>query len=121
MLPWLKYYYNEDTGELEFICADEVAQDGTVSFAFTHASDYVVVVNREVKEAAPESDGRIIQQPEGEDVDSSEPPASPKEIGEGQDGSILWFVLTGYIAVILITAGILIWKRKKKGESGEPG
>lgn len=39
------YYYNESTGEIAFICSDEVAEDGTVSLAFTYASDYVISID----------------------------------------------------------------------------
>ena len=44
------YYYNENTGEMEFICSDEVAEDGTVALAFTHASDYVIAIDGEQEE-----------------------------------------------------------------------
>lgn len=33
------YYYNAAKQEMEFICADEIAADGTTELAFTHASD----------------------------------------------------------------------------------
>ena len=39
------FYYNETTGELEFICADEIAEDGTADLTFTHASDYTIVID----------------------------------------------------------------------------
>jgi len=41
------YRYNESAGELAFICADEVARDGTAEFTFTHASDYVAAIDTE--------------------------------------------------------------------------
>jgi len=41
------FYYNTDTEELEFICADEIASDGTAELTFTHASDYTIVVDTE--------------------------------------------------------------------------
>ena len=39
------FYFNEKTGELEFICADEIAEDGTAELTFTHASDYAIVID----------------------------------------------------------------------------
>ncbi len=48
------YYYNESSGELEFICADKVDEDGTVSLTFTHASDYVIVVDGEAAQEGGE-------------------------------------------------------------------
>lgn len=41
------YYYNTGKGKLELQGANKVAEDGTVSFAFTHASEYVIVLGEE--------------------------------------------------------------------------
>ena len=108
------YYYNQNTGELEFVCADEVAEDGTVSFAFTHASDYVIVIDRISEEPAPESAGNITEAPAEEEGNSGEAVVSPKEIGKAKGSSMPWFILVGVAVVILGAAGILIWKRKKE-------
>ena len=101
------YYYNEDTGELEFICADEVAQDGTVSFAFTHASDYVVVVDREVEE---ESGTEETAQPESRDENSTG--AAEESPQTGQPWRPWWFVVIG-ILVIVIGASVFFVVKKK--------
>lgn len=39
------YYYNETTGKFEHYQAVQVKEDGTVDFKFSHASDYVIVLN----------------------------------------------------------------------------
>lgn len=39
------YYYNEATGKFEYYQAAQVKEDGTVDFKFSHASDYVIVLN----------------------------------------------------------------------------
>lgn len=39
------YYYNETTGKFEYYQAVQVKEDGTVDFEFSHASDYVIVLN----------------------------------------------------------------------------
>ncbi len=39
------FYYNTSNGKLEFICADKIADDGTAELTFTHASDYVIVLD----------------------------------------------------------------------------
>lgn len=41
------FYYNVAAGEMEFICADEIAADGTAELTFTHASDYAIVIDTE--------------------------------------------------------------------------
>ena len=39
------YYYNEKTGKFEYYQAVQAKEDGTVDFEFSHASDYVIVLN----------------------------------------------------------------------------
>ena len=41
------FYYNTDNDELEFICADEISEDGIADLTFTHASDYTIVIDTE--------------------------------------------------------------------------
>ncbi len=41
------FYYNKDTEKLEFICADEVSEEGIADLAFTHASDYTIILDTE--------------------------------------------------------------------------
>ena len=42
------FYYNEQTGELEFISAGQIDPDGNVELEFTHASDYTIVVDAKI-------------------------------------------------------------------------
>ncbi|MBD5455192.1 MAG: leucine-rich repeat protein [Lachnospiraceae bacterium] len=107
------YYYNEDIGELEFICADEVAQDGTVSIAFTHASDYVIVVDRKVEE----SDGAAEDaQPEEADENGTAVPVSPKTIQEKRN--VIWPIVAGIIAFAgIVFAGVVVWRKKEENKS----
>ena len=44
------YYYNKGTKALEFQAADRIAADGTAEFAFSHASDYAIVIDTESHE-----------------------------------------------------------------------
>ncbi len=39
------FYYNPETGKLEFMDAVEVTETGDISFTFHHASDYVVIIS----------------------------------------------------------------------------
>ena len=39
------FYYNEQTGELEFVSAGQIDADGNVELEFTHASDYTIVID----------------------------------------------------------------------------
>ena len=42
------FYYNEQTGKLEFVSAGQIDSDGNVELAFTHASDYTIVVEANI-------------------------------------------------------------------------
>ena len=39
------FYYNEQTGKLEFVSAGQIDADGEVELEFTHASDYTIVID----------------------------------------------------------------------------
>ena len=113
------YYYNESTEELEFICAGKVAQDGTVSLAFTHASDYVIAIDgdREEGDSAAES-----TQPDENDgtggeagdkmAENSSVPESPDT---GRTGAVWWIILVIILLIAAIGAGVFV-AVKKKGE-----
>ncbi|NBK92479.1 carbohydrate-binding domain-containing protein [bacterium 1XD21-13] len=40
------FYYNRTAGEMEFISAGVIAEDGTAELPFTHASDYAIVIDK---------------------------------------------------------------------------
>ncbi len=40
------YYYNSKTKKTEFIGADKIGSDGKADFGFTHASDYMIVLDK---------------------------------------------------------------------------
>ena len=107
------YYYNESTGELAFVCADTVAQDGTVSLAFTHASDYVIAIDAEAKE---ENDTAEAVQTEGTDATAGTDESAvsvPEGLEAGQTGKI-W---RGILTIVLVTAigiGAVLVIRKKR-------
>lgn len=108
------YYYNESTGELEFICADTVAEDGTVSLAFTHASDYVIVIDGDEEESGM---GETVQQTSaGTDENTGNVPESPKT-GQKKK-NVLWPIVAGIVALAGIAfAGVLAWKKKEENSS----
>ena len=112
------YYYNESTGELEFICSDEVAQDGTVSLAFTHASDYVIAIDGDGEEgdgaAEPvQPDNTVQAAGNGTAQDSDGIPESP---GTVQTGRAWWMIaILLFIAVIGAGIAIAVVREKRKG------
>ena len=58
------YYYNETTGKFEYYQAAQVKEDGTVDFKFSHASDYVIVLNETDKS---QTTGSVIASPKTSD------------------------------------------------------
>lgn len=98
------FYYNETTGELEFICADEIAEDGTADLTFTHASDYTIVID----EAPMDGNG----------ADDSTGTGSNNVTTESKEDSwnLLWIIIIG---AIVIVAGLGIFFIIKKKEDKE--
>ncbi len=39
------YYYNENSEKTEFMCSDKIVANGKADFTFTHASEYVIVLD----------------------------------------------------------------------------
>lgn len=98
------FYYNETTGELEFICADEIAEDGTADLTFTHASDYTIVID----EAPMDGNG----------ADDSTGTGCNNVTTESKEDSWnpLWIIIIG---AIVIVAGLGIFFIIKKKEDKE--
>ncbi len=106
------YYYNESTGELEFICADTVAEDGTVSLAFTHASDYVIAIDGGGEEENRMKEMAQPQAPAGTEESAGDIPKSP-QTGQ-EEKNVLWPIVAGIIAFAGVAfAGVFVWKKKE--------
>lgn len=110
------FYYNGQSGELEFVCAGEIDAEGNVDLTFTHASDYTIVIDVQSMVKA-EEEPTVPESPE-----STEEPSgteNPKEDiasqtdAEAKSASPLWFVLIGGV-VVIATAGIILFVKKKK-------
>ena len=106
------FYYNEDSGELEFICAGEIGTDGNVDLTFSHASDYVVVIDAQPMDVANADTTAVDASDDTEDAQQ----AGAAAVASGQNsGTMIWIVLL-VIAVILAGAGIVLVKKGKKKE-----
>ena len=112
------FYYNESTGELEFICCDRIREDGTTDLTFTHASDYTIVVDSVPMDGSAKADDAVLEN--GEDSDGND--ASAVDVTENtittdnaSAWNPLWFVLIG-VVVIVVGLGIFLITKKKQGE-----
>ena len=100
------FYYNEDSGELEFICAGEIGSDGNVDLTFSHASDYVVVIDAQPMDvAAADVDA----------TDDAQQAGAVAGVSSQNSGDMIWIILL-VIAVLLAGAGIVFVRKGKKKE-----
>ena len=103
------FYYNEQTGELEFISAGQIDSDGNVELVFTHASDYTIVVDAKIMSDNAQADNK-----------SDETIPAPKT--DDSTSKYAWnntiIIIIG-ICIILIVFGAVFYVRKKSGSEEE--
>ena len=103
------FYYNEQTGELEFISAGQIDPDGNVELVFTHASDYTIVVDAKIMSDNAQADNK-----------SDETIPAPKT--DDSTSKYAWnntiIIIIG-ICIILIVFGAVFYVRKKSGSEEE--
>ena len=104
------FYYNEKTGEMEFICADEIAANGTAELTFTHASDYAIVIDKEPMEGSVQVD-----RPASESQDTeTESTQTGAEVSN--DAWNPWWIIVIGIMVIVIGLGVFLVAKKNKSD-----
>ena len=112
------FYYNENTGEMEFICYDEIAADGTADLTFTHASDYAIVIDTEPMDGV--SDGEVLNGETDSDEEISTIENDKKDTQDVTEAESKtwnpWWVIIICIVVIVIGLGAFIVIKKKKSE-----
>lgn len=96
------FYYNEQSGKLEFICAGEIDSQGEVGLTFTHASDYTIIVDRQSMEPGV--------------VENMVNPASAEEISTAGSFHPVRVLLMALAVIILGAAGILLVVVRNKTE-----
>ena len=103
------FYYNEQTGELEFISAGQIDPEGNVELVFTHASDYTIVVDAKIMSDNGQTDNK-----------SDETIPAPKT--DDSTSKYAWnntiIIIIG-ICIILIVFGAVFYVRKKSGSEEE--
>ena len=103
------FYYNEQTGELEFISAGQIDPDGNVELIFTHASDYTIVVDTRIMsdngQADNKADGNILAPKTGDSISKY-----------AWNNTIIIII---DICIILIVFGAVFYVRKKSGSEEE--
>ena len=96
------FYYNEATGELEFICAGEIDSEGEVELTFTHASDYTIIVDRQSMEPG------AIEDPVN--------PAAAEEVSAAGSFHPAWVLLIALAVIVLGAGGFLFVRARREAE-----
>ena len=103
------FYYNEQTGELEFISAGQIDSDGNVELVFTHASDYTIVVDAKIMSDNGQADSK---------ADETIPaPKTDDNISKYAWNNTIIIIIG--ICIILIIFGAVFYVRKKSGSEEE--
>ena len=103
------FYYNEQTGELEFISAGQIDSDGNVELVFTHASDYTIVVDAKIMSDNGQADNKS---------DETIPASKTDDSTSKYAWNNTIIIIIG-ICIILIVFGAVFYVRKKSGSEEE--
>ena len=106
------FYYNEQTGELEFVSAGQIDADGNAELEFTHASDYTIVVDVAVMDGG-NKDSINTTKDNGNVEDNTTIPASNADHAKSDAWNPAIIIIIG-ICILLIVSGAVIFVRKKK-------
>ena len=99
------FYYNEQTGELEFISAGQIDPEGNVELVFTHASDYTIVVDTKIMSDNGQADNK---------ADETIPASKTDDSTSKYTWNNTIIIIIG-ICIMLIVIGAIFYVRKKSG------
>ena len=111
------FYYNEQTGELEFVSAGLIDADGNVELEFTHASDYTIVIDAAVMDGGNKDSINTTKDNENAE-DNTTIPASNADNAKSDAWNSAIIIIIG-ICILLIVFGAVIFVRKKSGSEEE--
>ena len=111
------FYYNEQTGELEFVSAGLIDADGNVELEFTHASDYTIVIDAAVMDGGNKDSINTTKDNENAE-DNTTIPASNADNAKSDAWNPAIIIIIG-ICILLIVFGAVIFVRKKSGSEEE--
>lgn len=135
-------FYVAGEGVFEYVEGVVVDENGIASFAFTHASDYVIAVTdepytgqelnpKEEESVAEEemssaesedalvenqSDGVLMEEDEtldeAGDLEAAE--TMGDNVAEDNNDSMLWWIIGGVVVIAVVVAGVVMIKKNKK-------
>jgi hypothetical protein len=107
------FYYNEETGKLEYMESAQVEEDGKATLTFVHASAYTIVLSNE---AMDEGTVASVTDTANQTQDSTQAVSNEVQATDETSGSMMaiW-ILLGIIVVVVI-GGTTIYMRRKTGK-----
>lgn len=107
------FYFNKQTGKLEFICSDEIDAAGNAGLVFTHASDYTVIVDEKPMDSADAGVEDSSSEAETDDGKNSD----AEIIESPHTGNVWlpnWLIVLGAVMIILGAGAVLMIKKEKR-------
>ena len=111
------FYYNEQTGKLEFVSAGLIDADGNVELEFTHASDYTIVIDAAVMDGGNKDSINTTKDNENAE-DNTTIPASNADNAKSDARNPAIIIIIG-IFILLIVFGAVLYVRKKSSSEEE--
>lgn len=100
------FYYNVSTDALEFICADEIDETGQAELTFTHASDYIIILDTVSMEAVEEADETLVADTTSDNT---------VQATTTEDHTLfIWIIVLACIAALTATGFLVLKKRKEE-------
>ena len=109
------FYYNKQTGELEFVSAGQIDADGKAELEFTHASDYMIVIDVAVMDGG-NKDSINTTKDNGNAEDNTTIPASNADNAKSDAWNPAIIIII-VICILLIVSGAAIFVSAKKGHA----
>ncbi len=126
------FYYNPETGELEFMCAGKIDEAGNTELTFSHASDYTIVIDTmpmdgSVQDETGAETGMEQDETMDEPDDTGAAPSgqTADEATDGDSGNvfsngIFWILIGAAIVVVIAAIGaVYVLCRKKEDQRME--
>ncbi len=113
------YYYNDD---LEYICESEISSDGIAELTFTHASDYLIVIDEKPVNDDNHPDNSETRDPIPPDNSDKTPPSdssndsASKEVNPKTGETRAPWKIMFYCSLVTVVGSIFLKNRKRKPE-----
>ncbi len=113
------YYYNDD---LEYICESEISSDGIAELTFTHASDYLIVIDEKPVNGDNHPDNSETRDPIPPDNSDKTPPSdssndsASKEVNPKTGETRAPWKIMFYCSLVTVVGSIFLKNRKRKPE-----